>query len=387
MSMICLTLAWLVITNVHAFDRINDGPTKILTDNPTIDPTKDPTTDPTIDPTRGPTHDPTITVHGTQFVNIGQSLTSSDGIISGKGLLSNNGRFTAVMQPDGDFVIYDLNDGETQPNGRALWATNTGQPQDVNYWMNYQSDGNFVLYGNSAALWASNTDGTSPGSVSMQVDGNLVVYDSARDAKWASGTNIASIQVNGILFNNVGSKLFVNGSLNRIYTNESLVSVNRRYVAAMQLDGNFVIYDLQKQIALWETNTAGGDNPIGRFMAYQPDGNFVLYEANWSPVWASNTHGTTVGLVYMQNDGNLVVYDQSGVLRWASNTSQSAAIFYGGWLVGILIVLNIIYMMFYCYKNKMRSKKGAGYKVVSIDSTDCDEDGIDIENRILVNNK
>ncbi len=59
----------------------------------------------------------------------------------------------------------------------------------------------------------------------------------------------------------------------------------------------------------------------GRFtLVYQGDGNLVLYFGT-SPLWASNTWGTTPGQAIMQGDGNLVVYDVNGVPRWASNTS------------------------------------------------------------------
>jgi hypothetical protein len=67
----------------------------------------------------------------------------------------------------------------------------------------------------------------------------------------------------------------------------------------------------------------------GRFtFIYQLDGNLVL-SANGSPLWASNTSGTSAGLAAMQGDGNLVVYDSNGVARWSSGTSGR----YGAFLV------------------------------------------------------
>jgi hypothetical protein len=52
-----------------------------------------------------------------------------------------------------------------------------------------EGDGNFVLWtAEGQPVWATNTSGTTPGSVQMNVDGNLVVYDATGLPHWASGT-------------------------------------------------------------------------------------------------------------------------------------------------------------------------------------------------------
>jgi len=54
-----------------------------------------------------------------------------------------------------------------------LWATNTfGRPATHLY---FQPDGNLVLYNGSQPLWASNTDGRG-GVLVIQNDGNVVIY-------------------------------------------------------------------------------------------------------------------------------------------------------------------------------------------------------------------
>ena len=67
--------------------------------------------------------------------------------------------------------------------GRAIWATNrTGAFAVV------QSDGNLVEYaGGGTAVWASNTAGSGANRLVMQSDGNLVLYAGSR-AVWASNT-------------------------------------------------------------------------------------------------------------------------------------------------------------------------------------------------------
>ena len=94
---------------------------------------------------------------------------------------------------------------------------------------------------------------------------------------------------------------------------------NCSFMAAMQPDGNLVVY--RGAIALWNSKTNG--NP-GAKATLQIDGNFVIYKANGAPAWASGTlrpHGAT--RLTMQGDGNLVLFDYDGVALWSTNTTVS----------------------------------------------------------------
>ena len=124
--------------------------------------------------------------------------TVSDAIWSPSGalatnqqLVSPNGLYRAVMQADGNFVIYDQ-------SSKAIWATNTNGQQHAPYSFDVQGDGNVVLYADGCnsntqchVTWASNTNGKGVGPyyLIMQNDGNLVVYDSTGAATWASNTS------------------------------------------------------------------------------------------------------------------------------------------------------------------------------------------------------
>jgi hypothetical protein len=58
-----------------------------------------------------------------------------------------------------------------------------------NYRLTLQSDGNVVLYDSaSKALWATNTEGKKGVRLVLQTDGNLVLYTSAGSAVWSSKT-------------------------------------------------------------------------------------------------------------------------------------------------------------------------------------------------------
>lgn len=108
------------------------------------------------------------------------TLYPGENILAGQFLVSGDGRFTAEMQADGNFVIY-------KPGHIAVWATNTfGHPGSHGQ---MQFDGNFVVVDPSGApLWATNTAGHSNSLLRMQNDCNLVVYSSTWVALWASGT-------------------------------------------------------------------------------------------------------------------------------------------------------------------------------------------------------
>lgn len=99
---------------------------------------------------------------------------------------------------------------------------------------------------------------------------------------------------------------------------QSLVSPGGAFIAALQGDGNFVVYKVGNNTALWASNTSSKG---GVKLIMQSDGNLVLYTASNQPVWASNTNGKGQSFARMQDDGNFVIYTQGGP-TWASNTQQ-----------------------------------------------------------------
>src|ERR1041385_3340101 len=111
------------------------------------------------------------------FLRPGESLTP------GQAVSSCDGRFHLVMQGDGNLVLYQ---GVPAQPMTALWATNTWGTSGQTAVM--QWDGNFVLYDAGwNALWASNTWNYPGAYLAMQNDGNVVVY-SGPSAPWSSQT-------------------------------------------------------------------------------------------------------------------------------------------------------------------------------------------------------
>jgi hypothetical protein len=115
----------------------------------------------------------------------GQSLTR--GTTSGTAMDNRAG--TAIVSPDGVFVLYLQPDGNlvlyTLANGTPVAVASTATWGSDGYVATMQTDGNFVLYGSSSgALRHTQTNGSGADRVALQTDGNLVVYAGATP-RWA----------------------------------------------------------------------------------------------------------------------------------------------------------------------------------------------------------
>jgi hypothetical protein len=120
---------------------------------------------------------------------------------------SNRTRVTATSVKYSTFLEPD---GKLLPGESILSA-------DGAYRLTLQFDGNIILYDrNTTAIWTSGTQGTTPGELVMQADGNLVLYSPTPQPIWASGTQ-----------GHPGARL------------------------AVQTDGNLVIYDASNGPAIW----------------------------------------------------------------------------------------------------------------------------------------
>jgi len=111
-------------------------------------------------------------------------LTAGKRLTQGQQLSSGNGRFHLAMQTDGNFVLYD--------GTAAIWATGTWSlpaGQRPTY-AELQTDGNLVLYNDARQpAWGAGIFGSFVNPyLEVQNDGNLVIYHNGRTPIWASGT-------------------------------------------------------------------------------------------------------------------------------------------------------------------------------------------------------
>jgi hypothetical protein len=106
---------------------------------------------------------------------------------SGQHILSCDGRFLFAMQADGNLVLYQLTTPWAYVAGDpVLWRSNTWNSPGA--YVTMQGDGNLVVYDTSNnPIWASNTWGWDGASLSIQADGNVVIYFGSR-AIWATNT-------------------------------------------------------------------------------------------------------------------------------------------------------------------------------------------------------
>jgi len=221
----------------------------------------------------------------TNILNGNQRLNFNDR------LLSPSGKFTLIMQGDGNLVLYSVD------KNKALWASNTWNTP-VTYAI-MQNDGNFVCYDPfGKAYWASNTSGVGA-YVTLEDSGQLVIIDMSGVALWGSN-----------------DRLMANQQLN---VNDRLLSPNGKFTLIMQGDGNLVLYSADANKAIWASNTWNTPTRVTHAIM-QTDGNFVCYDDAGKAYWASNTWGFHPGaFVVLQGDGNLVIFDGFGNGLWASD--------------------------------------------------------------------
>ncbi|MCW2527528.1 MAG: D-mannose binding lectin [Pseudonocardiales bacterium] len=217
------------------------------------------------------------------------SLTRGTRLASSQRLVSANGTYQLIMQTDGNLVQYG-------PDG-VRWQTGTQGYNGATLVM--QTDGNVVLAAASGQpLWNTGTFGANAASrFTLQDDGNQVAYNSAGAAVYSAGTSKSTSPV--------------------------FRSSDRRFVAQVQGDGNFVLTYQNSGSAdvLWSSQTGGHPNAL---LVVQSDGNMVIYDGGRA-IWQTGSSGYPGAAVSLQADGNLVLRSPSGRVLFTSGTDSAAA--------------------------------------------------------------
>ncbi len=116
---------------------------------------------------------------------------SADTLNENERLDSSSQKYFAILQGDGNFVIYSTGSTNGRGKDHRIWSTNTMGKGTTPRKVVMQKDGNLVLYdATNSPKWASNTNGrgAQPYNLIMQDDGNLVIYAQGNKPVWASNT-------------------------------------------------------------------------------------------------------------------------------------------------------------------------------------------------------
>jgi peptidoglycan-N-acetylglucosamine deacetylase len=227
------------------------------------------------------------------------TLPAGQTLQAGQELPSPSGRYRLSMQTDGNLVVYSA-------DRRPVWATMTFV---ANSQLALQTDGNLVVRGPAGeVVWHTHTYGQSVVRADVQDDGNLVLYRTD-GASWYSGWD------EGRFLDPDRGDIGRPGI--QMTAGQSLQSADHHYWLTLQTDGNVVVYAAGGR-ALWNSETwwaPGRPDPVVRLIM-QADGNLVGYSYTGFPVWHSGTYANPGAIAVMQNDGNLVIYRANGSPAW-----------------------------------------------------------------------
>ncbi|WP_433088638.1 hypothetical protein ACQP1P_21145 [Dactylosporangium sp. CA-052675] len=241
------------------------------------------------------------------------ALSAPATMSGGRYMLSADGRYGVLMQPDGNLVEYGPSPcGFLQPDNcpgpYPWWSTNTaGQPGNR---VAMQSDGNLVVYrADNSVAWASNTAQSGAVFFTVRNTGALVLQRSDGSvAATLSGGHLNTTNFSGM------TGMTTNQQITMTYF---LRSPDSRYHLLLQDDGNLVLYGPGYHL-LWSTHSFGAG---GNHLVMQGDGNLVLYKPDGTGVWASGTWTSYGAHLSLQDDGNLVIYTTANQAVWSTGTS------------------------------------------------------------------
>lgn len=197
-----------------------------------------------------------------------------------------------------------------------------------------QMDSNLVLYNsNNEPLWASHTDGQdvrefkiNGGALDLINTSGQVIWRCRMDDYEHQG-QILTVKDEGFLEsrNYYGGLTWSSNKLLQGYMLMSGYELSARgglYRLKMQEDGNLVLRigtGLLTGQVVWSSHTYGGS---GSYCIMQDDGNLVIYNSNNQLLWATGTSVNSYGYNYMdvlvRNDGNVVICNRynNNIVYW-----------------------------------------------------------------------
>jgi hypothetical protein len=228
--------------------------------------------------------------------------------------------------------------------GQRFYPGSSLHSASGNYTLTLQLDGNLVIY-NAAhqPTWQNHTAGKHTAFLGMQTDGNVVQYNTSHKAIWATGSQLRGgdhliMQDDGNLVLatptnravwssstgllgprprlHIGERMTVPLPGQAITPDQYLLSPSGNYQLILQQDGNLVVYNASHQ-PIWTNHTDGRGSA---YLIMQPDGNLVQYNTAGQSIWNSGTLGKGGTSIALQDDGNLVMFNDAGTPVWSIYT-------------------------------------------------------------------
>lgn len=195
----------------------------------------------------------------TPAVASSDTLQPGQSLSAGQALWSSNGKYEAIMQGDGNFVLYG-------PSG-PLWSSNTYGGHN-NRVLDMQTDGNLVIYGPSGALWAANTTDIAGVSLVVQNDSNLVLYAPGGIPLWDRHSGLVGAgKAIAWAKNYLGTHEDTNLCLTFVSQAWAAAGVNLRNYITVSVNGNTYPIDIWKKFSAGTTGN-GSQPPAGALVFY-----------------------------------------------------------------------------------------------------------------------
>lgn len=194
------------------------------------------------------------------------TLTSGQNMAPGARLDSANASYRFVFQTDGNLVVRRVSDSA------ALWASNTNGLGGTRLTM--QSDGNLVLYTSAnAAVWSSKSAGSGGNRATIENDGNFAVFNSANVRVWSTNTGSGGGET--------GTKIAFVGDTNAGTAFQNVLNLIKREGAQLTVALGDTVYSPGLEDD-WDTkvrNTLGNSDP-----ALVVVGNHDVDDGDWATV-------------------------------------------------------------------------------------------------------
>jgi hypothetical protein len=224
---------------------------------------------------------------------------------------SNNRAYVLDLAPEGVLRVRAVRDGRPQ---QTIWSSTGKAKKPDTSIMVFQPDGDLRVYDPIGQVWHSGVLGPGDYRLSLTDYGDLLIRAADDRVLWAAWLDFRvcshSLQ---------GTTLLGSGCL---------ASPSGNYVLVVQPDGDAQVAPVIDPKTLgkpiWSSGTRGS-SPRSTYAAVQDDGNFVIYDGPTKPIW--NTHTSNhPGAVRLEltDEGELRLRNADGLL-WSSKTGRTPA--------------------------------------------------------------